>query len=69
MMTQTAETSTPFWRHYFNVDAIDAAVTAGGGQLAQGPQQVPGESWIVRCTDPHTVCNGRRETPIGPSVR
>ena len=25
---------------------------AGGGQILEGPLEVPGGSWIVRCTDP-----------------
>jgi uncharacterized protein len=45
----------PFWLYYFNVDAIDAAterVKAGGGQILNGPMEVPGGSWIVQCMDP-----------------
>ena len=40
---------------YFNVADIDAAVKrvkAGGGQLLEGPIEVPDGSWIVRCMDP-----------------
>ena len=45
----------PFWLYYFNIDNIDAAaqrVTAGGGQILDGPLEVPGGSWIVQCADP-----------------
>ena len=45
----------PFWLYYFNVGDIDAAaqrVKAGGGQILDGPIEVPGGSWIVQCTDP-----------------
>jgi uncharacterized protein len=55
MMTKTTETPAPFWLYYFNVDAIDAAkarVSQGGGQILNGPHQVPGGSWIVQCLDP-----------------
>jgi hypothetical protein len=27
-------------------------VRAGGGQVLNGPLEVPGGSWIARCTDP-----------------
>lgn len=55
MMTKTPDTPAPMWLYYFNVDGVDAAVarvTQGGGKLLFGPQQVPGGSWIVQCTDP-----------------
>ena len=45
----------PFWLYYFNVAAIDAAIErvhAGGGQIINGPMEVPGGSWIVQCLDP-----------------
>jgi len=45
----------PAWLFYVNVDAIDAAgarVTAAGGQIIHGPQEVPGGSWILQCLDP-----------------
>ena len=45
----------PFWLYYFNVDDIDAAearVTGGGGQILNGPHEVPGGSWIVQGLDP-----------------
>jgi predicted enzyme related to lactoylglutathione lyase len=55
MMTRAPQTPGSFWLYYFNVDAIDAAVeriTANGGKIAHGPQQVPGDDWIVHATDP-----------------
>jgi predicted enzyme related to lactoylglutathione lyase len=55
MMTKTPDMPAPMWLYYFNVDGVDAAVarvTQGGGQLLFGPEQVPGGSWIVQCTDP-----------------
>ena len=57
----------PFWLYYFNVDDIDAAaerVKAGGGEVFEGPLEVPGGSWIVRCIDPQGAdvrAAGRRE--------
>ena len=43
------------WLFYFNVEAIDAAcarIGENGGQVLNGPMQVPGGSWIVQGTDP-----------------
>jgi uncharacterized protein len=45
----------PFWLYYFNVSSIDAAaesVKGNGGQIINGPMEVPGGSWIVQCKDP-----------------
>ena len=55
MMTKMPQSPSPFWLYYFNVDAIDAASTRAkdaGGQIINGPMQVPGERWIVQCLDP-----------------
>lgn len=55
MMTKLPEVQQPFWLYYVNVEAIDAAVarvTAGGGQIINGPMQVPGGSWIINAIDP-----------------
>jgi predicted enzyme related to lactoylglutathione lyase len=55
MMTKPPQVPVPCWVYYFNVDAIDAAVErvkAGGGQVLNGPMQVPGGSWIIQCLDP-----------------
>jgi predicted enzyme related to lactoylglutathione lyase len=56
IMTKMPQTPAPFWLYYFNVDAIDAAIErtkAGGGQVANGPNEVPGGLWVVQCFDPH----------------
>lgn len=48
----------PFWRFYFNVEDIRDAerkITANGGQVQQGPMQVPGGGWIINGVDPHGV--------------
>ena len=45
----------PSWLYYFNVEDIDAAklrVGQAGGAVLNGPQQVPGGSWIVHARDP-----------------
>lgn len=45
----------PAWNYYWNVDDIDAAVDRTrkeGGQLMQGPHEVPGGSFIVFASDP-----------------
>ncbi len=53
--TKDAATPHPFWRFYFNVEAIDAAierVTSAGGKITNGPHEVPGGRWIVHALDP-----------------
>jgi uncharacterized protein len=55
MFTKPATVPAPFWLYYFNVGDIDAAmgrVRAGSGEVLDGPIEVPGDRWIVRCTDP-----------------
>ena len=55
MMSKPPEVPQPGWLYYFNVDAIDAAmarVTAAGGQVLNGPMEVPGPMWILQCLDP-----------------
>jgi predicted enzyme related to lactoylglutathione lyase len=55
MMNKPANVPAPHWLFYFNVDGIEAAaerVTVNGGQILNGPMEVPGGSWIVQCVDP-----------------
>jgi len=55
MCTKPPTVPVPFWLFYFNIGDIDAAaerVRAGGGQILEGPYEMPGGSWIARCTDP-----------------
>jgi predicted enzyme related to lactoylglutathione lyase len=55
LMTKPAAIPQPFWGYYFNVPSIDAAaerVKSAGGKVVMGPHQVPGDQWIVQCTDP-----------------
>jgi len=45
----------PNWQIYFRVPDIPAAVeriTANGGQILNGPMEVPGGDWIVNAMDP-----------------
>ena len=46
MFTKRPMEPVPFWLYYFNVDDVDAAaerVTAGGGQIFEGPIELPDE--------------------------
>lgn len=55
IMTKMPEVPLPFWLIYLNVAQIDRAierVQAGGGQLLNGPMQVPGNGWVAQCLDP-----------------
>jgi predicted enzyme related to lactoylglutathione lyase len=55
MMKKPAQAPKPTWGYYVNVDAIDATVAnvkKAGGQIVNGPVQVPGGSWIINCIDP-----------------
>jgi uncharacterized protein len=55
MVTKPRTVSMPSWIYYFNVGDIDAAVKRvkiGGGQVLEGPIEVPGDSWILQCLDP-----------------
>jgi uncharacterized protein len=55
MFTKPPMVPVPFWLYYFNIGDIDAGaerVKAGGGQILNGPMEVPGGSWIVQCGDP-----------------
>ena len=58
MMTRMESVPVPFWLYYFGTDDIDAAagrVKNAGGQVLNGPHQVPGGSWIAQCLDPQGV--------------
>jgi len=55
MMNKPAAIPTPVWLYYFNVPGIDAAITRirdAGGQVVNGPMEVPGGAWIVQGMDP-----------------
>ena len=54
-MFNSPQTPRPMWLFYFNVASIDAAVEtvkAGGGQVINGPMEVPGGQWIINGVDP-----------------
>ncbi len=45
----------PHWLQYVMVDSSSAAadrVKAAGGQVLNGPMEVPGGTWIAQCMDP-----------------
>lgn len=55
MMDKPAHIPAAFWGFYTTVDGIDAAIgrlKEKGGQVLNGPHQVPGGSWIVQAMDP-----------------
>lgn len=55
IMGKMPEMPQPMWNHYFWVPSITkahAAITAHGGQVINGPMEVPGEDWIVQGIDP-----------------
>jgi hypothetical protein len=55
MFTKRPQEPIPFWLYYFNVDDVDAAaarVTTSGGQVFEGPYELPDGSWFARCRDP-----------------
>jgi len=51
----------PAWTTYFRVpdiDAAKAAVEAGGGQVVQGPDEIPGGEFSMNCLDPQGAAFG-----------
>jgi predicted enzyme related to lactoylglutathione lyase len=53
--TKPAAVPFPFWLYFFNVPDIDMAIThvnEGGGEILDGPTEVPDGNWMLRCTDP-----------------
>jgi uncharacterized protein len=55
MFSKPAMVPVPFWLYYFNVGDIGAAATrvkAAGGEILEGPLDVIGGAWVVRCMDP-----------------
>jgi predicted enzyme related to lactoylglutathione lyase len=54
-MMNSPQMPRPCWIYYFYVADIDAAekrVKDNGGQVIMGPQEVPGELWIINGLDP-----------------
>lgn len=55
IMTKMAQVPFPMWSHYFwvpSIAAAKAAIEANGGQVVNGPMEVPGGDWIVQGMDP-----------------
>lgn len=55
MMTKPAQMPCAYWNYYFSVNGIDAAaarVKERGGEICQGPMEVPGGAWVVQARDP-----------------
>lgn len=55
MMNKMADMPRPMWSHYFWVPSIQTAkdaIEANGGQVINGPMEVPGGDWIVQGIDP-----------------
>lgn len=55
MMGLPAPDMRPAWLAYFGAEGIDAAqarLVAAGGQVRNGPHEVPGGAWVVQVTDP-----------------
>jgi predicted enzyme related to lactoylglutathione lyase len=54
-MFDSAAFGRPLWLYYFCVDDIGTAterLTAAGGVVVNGPNQVPGGAWVVQARDP-----------------
>jgi uncharacterized protein len=55
MMLKTPQIPVSCWNFYFHVDSIASAierVKTGGGNVLNGPVQVPGSAWIINGQDP-----------------
>ena len=72
MFTKPPTAPLPFWLYYFKIADIDVAmkrVKAGGGAILCSPIEVPGDRWIVQCTDPQramfALVGKRRHSGVG----
>ena len=55
IVTKPPMISAPFWLYYFQIGDLDTAthrVKAAGGQILNGPIELPVGAWIVQCADP-----------------
>ena len=67
MMKKTDEFPASAWIYYANVAdtaAAAARVKQAGGQVINGPHQVPGGNWIAHCLDPQ----GAMFAVVGPTA-
>jgi predicted enzyme related to lactoylglutathione lyase len=58
MMNKMPEMPFPAWGYYFNVEHINEAaelVKSAGGQVVNGPMEVPGGQWALNGVDPQGV--------------
>ena len=61
IMPKMAEMPVSLWTYYIGVDDIDraaGAVTAGGGQILNGPLEIPGGEFALNAMDPHGASFG-----------
>ena len=55
IMQKMPQVPAPVWSHYFWVPSIEAAKAKAdelGGQVINGPMEVPGDDWIIQGIDP-----------------
>ncbi len=55
IMTKMPQVPAPAWNHYFRISSIEVAkalIESSGGQVINGPMEVPGGEWIVQGIDP-----------------
>ncbi|MDQ3077845.1 MAG: VOC family protein [Pseudomonadota bacterium] len=56
IMPRMPEIPASMWNYYIGVDDIDRAakaITSGGGQVVNGPMEIPGGEYAVNAVDPH----------------
>ncbi|MCJ2179594.1 VOC family protein [Novosphingobium album (ex Hu et al. 2023)] len=61
VMARMPQAPMPFWTYYIGVDDIDraiAAVSAGGGSVINGPDQIPGGEFALSGVDPQGATFG-----------
>jgi len=61
VMPRMPQMPVSLWTYYIGVDDIDratAAVTAGGGQILHGPQEIPGGEFSLNALDPQGASFG-----------
>lgn len=55
IMKNPPQSPVPHWNHYFRVGNIDETVARAkeaGGQVVNGPMEVPGGDWVIQGLDP-----------------
>ncbi len=75
MFTKRPIEPLPFWLFYFNVDNVNSAmerVKTAGGEVLEGPLELPDGVWIARCADPQgavfALQGKRNEDAVGWST-